>query len=105
LACILRLQPFSEDTVIVQAGEVPPAAYLIATGEVNLVDPAKPTTILGTIGADQFFGVRDSMHQIQSGVVARAAAGSTLAVLDANRLRALTERSPEHVIAVLERLG
>ena len=38
-------------------------------------------------------------------MTAIATPGTTVAFFDAVRLRKLCERSPEHVVAVLERLG
>ena len=77
-------------------------ALLIARGELALFEGEKA---IGTVGADQFFGVRDSLHQIASSITAVARPQTTVAFFDAAKLRKLTERSPEHVIAVLERLG
>ena len=54
---------------------------------------------------DTFFGVRDALHQIPSGLTAVATKVSTVALFDASRLRSLVSRSPDHVIAILERLG
>lgn len=106
LGCIKRILTFDEDTVVVSAGEVPAVACLVARGELAL-HPAGELreTPSATIGPDTFFGVRDALHQIPSGLTAVATTGSTVALFDAARLRALGERSADHVVAVLERLG
>ena len=54
---------------------------------------------------DSFYGVRDAIHRIAPSVTAIARAGTTVAFFDAARLQELCERSPEQVVAVLERLG
>lgn len=102
LSCIQRLETFEEDTILLPGNEIPQVALLIARGELALFEGEKA---IGTVGADQFFGVRDSLHQIASSITAVARPQSTVAFFDAAKLRKLTDRSPEHVIAVLERLG
>ncbi|MCC7537350.1 MAG: cyclic nucleotide-binding domain-containing protein [Deltaproteobacteria bacterium] len=106
LGCIKRILTFDEDTVVVPAGEVPAVACLVARGELALHSGWDlSATPAATIGPDTFFGVRDALHQIPSGLTAVATKDSTVALFDAGRLRALGERSPDHVVAVLERLG
>jgi hypothetical protein len=68
------------------------------------VQAGKPAPV-AVVGADGFYGVRDAIHGIASGVEAVARPGATVAFFDAERLRALCLRSPAHVVAVLERLG
>ncbi len=105
LSCIQRLETFDSETIILPANEPPNVACLVARGEIALYDPAKPAAAAATVGADSFYGVRDSIHQIASGFEAVARAGTTVAFFDADRLRKLCLASPEHVVAVLERLG
>ncbi len=106
LGCLQRIETFEEDAVAVAAGEPPQIACLIARGELALFQGddfgAPPRAV---IGADAFFGVRDAMHQIPSALTAVARAGTTIAYFDAAQLRQLAEHSPEHVVAILERLG
>jgi CRP-like cAMP-binding protein len=105
LSCIQRVESFDEDTVVVEAGYPPDVAYLVARGQLSLYAPGDRRTALATVEPDAFFGVRDAIHRIASGVVAVARRGTTVACFDAARLVKLCERSPEHVVAVLERLG
>ena len=59
-------------------------ALLIARGELALFEGEKA---IGTVGADQFFGVRDSLHQIASSITAVARPQTTVAFFDAAKLR------------------
>jgi CRP-like cAMP-binding protein len=104
LSCLQRLETFEKETTLLPANEAPKVACLVARGEVLLLEPGKRAPV-GSIGADGFYGVRDSIHGIASGVQAIARPGTTVAFFDADRLRALCLRSPAHVVAVLERLG
>jgi CRP-like cAMP-binding protein len=104
LSCMERLETFSEEAQILAAGDAPKKAYLVARGSIVLLNP-KTQEIADTIGADRFFGVRDAIHQIAPGLIARATAGTILAVFDGDRMRKLCLESPEHVVAVFERLG
>jgi hypothetical protein len=104
LSCLRRLETFEKETTLLQANDAPKVACLVARGEVQLFEPGKPDAV-GSIGADGFYGVRDAIHEIASGVQAVARPGTTVAFFDADRLRALCLRSPAHVVAVLERLG
>ena len=60
---------------------------------------------VSVVPPDSFYGVRDAIHQIAPSVTAIATPGTTVAFFDAVLLRKLCDRSPEHVVAVLERLG
>jgi len=104
LSCIQRLETFETETILLPANEVPAVACLVARGEIALFEAGKsvPTA---TVGPDGFYGVRDSIHQIASSLEAVARPGTTVAFFDADRLRKLCLASPEHVVAVLERLG
>jgi hypothetical protein len=84
---------------------VPEAALLVARGSVVLYAEGERRTPVSVIEADSFYGVRDAIHQIALKVSAFARPGTTVALFDAERLRQLCQRSPEHVVAVLERLG
>ncbi len=106
LGCIARIQAFDEDALLVAAGQVPPWACLVARGEITVHEADKlDAEPIAVIGADGFLGVRDALHEIPSGNSAVVRAGSTIAFFDGEKLRALGARSPEHVVAVLERLG
>ncbi|WP_394827278.1 cyclic nucleotide-binding domain-containing protein [Pendulispora albinea] len=105
LQCIQRLETFHRDTLLLRANEIPNVACLVARGSIGLFEDGKPDTPLATIEADSFYGVRDAVHQIAPHVAAIARAGTTVAFFDAKLLQKLCERSPEHVVAVLERLG
>jgi CRP-like cAMP-binding protein len=104
LSCIQRLETFDSETILLPANEVPAVACLVARGEIALFEPGK-TVPAATVGPDGFYGVRDSIHQIASGLEAVARPDTTVAFFDAERLRNLCLRSPAHVVAVLERLG
>jgi len=105
LACIQRITPFDSDTPVITANEQPKIACLVLKGEVAVYEGEPKGAPLAVIPADRFLGVRDAMHQIAPATTAVARAGSTIAFFDAEMLRALGERSAEHVVAVLERLG
>jgi hypothetical protein len=105
LSCIQRLETFEEDTVLLPSNEIPNVALLVARGAVALYEDAKPNTPLGMIEPDQFYGVRDAIHRRAPSVTAIAKGGTTVAFFDAARLQQLCERSPEQVVAILERLG
>jgi len=104
LSCIQRLDTFDGETVLSKEGEVPDVAWLVARGALDLFEGDKPQP-LATIEPDSFYGVRDAIHRIAPGVTAIARPGTTVASFDAARLRELCDRSPEQVVAVLERLG
>jgi CRP-like cAMP-binding protein len=105
LSCIQRLETFDEETILLPANEPPGVACLVARGSIALFDDAKPDAPVALVEADSFYGVRDAIHQIAASVTAIARPGTTVAFFDATRLQKLCERSPEHVVAVLERLG
>jgi CRP-like cAMP-binding protein len=105
LSCFQRLETFDADTIVLPAGEVPGAACLVAKGGLALFEDGAGAEPVSTIEPDSFYGVRDALHQIAPAVTAIAKAGTTIAFFDAARLRKLCEGSPEHVVAVLERLG
>ncbi|MBX3186160.1 MAG: Crp/Fnr family transcriptional regulator [Labilithrix sp.] len=102
LSCIQRLETFSDETLLLPANEVPSSALLVAWGSVALFEDSKK---IGEIPADSFYGVRDAIHHIAPSVAAYALPGTTVAFFEGTRLQKLCERSPEHVVAVLERLG
>lgn len=106
LACLERIQSFEEDTLLFPAGEVPSAACLVARGELAFYDgwelDSAPKVI---VPVDHFANVRDAIHAIASPFTTLARAGSTIAFFDGKKLRRLAEESPQHVAAVLERLG
>ncbi|MBK7398872.1 MAG: cyclic nucleotide-binding domain-containing protein [Myxococcales bacterium] len=103
LACIDRIQTFDEDVVIGRAGDVPQFGSLVARGEVTLHDATDAQ--VGTVEIDGFFGVRDAIHGIPASLTSVAREGTTVAFFHADKLRDLAQSSPEHVTAVLERLG
>jgi CRP-like cAMP-binding protein len=105
LSCIQRLETFDEQTLLLPANEIPSVACLVARGSIALMEEGKEDTPVGVIEADSFYGVRDTIHRIAPSVAAIARPGTTVAFFEGTRLQKLCERSPEHVIAVLERLG
>jgi hypothetical protein len=105
LSCIQRLETFSEETLLLPAGEIPSSACLVARGSIALYADGNTDKPVGLIEADSFYGVRDAIHHIAPSVAAIARPGTTVAFFEATRLQKLCERSPEHVVAVLERLG
>lgn len=104
LSCMQRLETFQEDTLVLPAHEIPSVACLVARGSIALYEDGKPEP-LSVVEADSFYGLRDSIHRIAPSLTAIARAGSTVAFFEGTRLQKLCEQSPEHVIAVLERLG
>jgi ABC-type sugar transport system ATPase subunit len=106
LACLQKIQSFDENTLLFPAGEVPSAACLVARGELALHEGWElDSTPAMIVGVDHFANVRDAIHSIQSPFTTIARAGSTIAFFDGKKLLALAEASPQHVAAVLERLG
>jgi CRP-like cAMP-binding protein len=104
LSCLQRLETFAEDTLILPAHHVPSVACLVARGSIALFEDGKHDAV-SHVEPDSFYGVRDAIHQIAPSVSALARAGTTVAFFEGARLQKLCEQSPEHVIAVLERLG
>ena len=104
LACIQRLETFDNETVLLMANQVPDVALLVARGGLDLFEEGKDTK-LASVEADHFYGVRDAIHRMAPSVSAVTRPGTTVAFFDAEKLQELCERSPEQVIAVLERLG
>jgi CRP-like cAMP-binding protein len=105
LSCLQRLESFDEETLLLPAHVIPEVACLVARGSVALYADGGGDTPAAVIEADSFYGVRDAIHQIAPALTAVARADTTVAFFDAERLRQLCHRSPEHVVAVLERLG
>jgi CRP-like cAMP-binding protein len=105
LSCIQRLESFAEETILLPADMIPEVACLVARGSIGLYQGDGRDTPVGVIEADSFYGVRDAIHRIASGLTAIARPGTTVAFFDGQKLQKLCERSPEHVVAVLERLG
>jgi CRP-like cAMP-binding protein len=105
LSCIQRLETFDQQTILLLANEIPTVACLVARGSIALFEEGKPETPIATVEPDSFYGVRDAIHRIAPSVSAIALPGTTVAFFDAGRLQQLCERSPEQVVAVLERLG
>jgi hypothetical protein len=105
LSCIQRLETFDQQTMILLANEIPTVACLVARGSLALFEDGKPDTPLAVIEPDSFYGVRDAIHRIAPSVSAIARPGTTIAFFDGAKLQQLSERSPEQVVAVLERLG
>jgi CRP-like cAMP-binding protein len=104
LSCIQRLESFEDETILLPANVVPSVACLVARGSIGLFEGSSGQPV-SVVEADSFYGVRDAIHRVASNVTAIARAQTTVAFFDASRLQALCERSPEQVVAVLERLG
>jgi CRP-like cAMP-binding protein len=105
LSCIQRLESFDEETMVLPANVIPEVACLVARGSIALFEGDERNAPVALIEPDSFYGVRDAIHRIAPSVTAIARPGTTVAFFDAERLQRLCERSPEHVVAVLERLG
>jgi CRP-like cAMP-binding protein len=105
LSCIQRLETFDAPTIILVANEIPTVACLVARGSIALFEDGKEEAPNQVIEPDSFYGVRDAIHRIAPSVSAIARPGTTVAFFDAVKLQKLCERSPEQVVAVLERLG
>ena len=105
LSCIQRLETFDQTTILLLANEVPTVACLVARGSLALFEDAHPDEPIAIVDPDSFYGVRDAIHRMAPSVSAIARPGTTVAFFDAARLQELCERSPEQVVAVLERLG
>jgi CRP-like cAMP-binding protein len=105
LSCIQRLESFSEETILLPANVIPGVACLVARGSIALFEGDDHGEPVAVVEADSFYGVRDAIHRIAPSVTAIARPQTTVAFFDASRLQQLCERSPEHVVAVLERLG
>jgi hypothetical protein len=105
LSCLQRLESFEEETLLLPANEVPAVACLVARGSVGLFAPEGGEVPVAVVEPDSFYGLRDAIHQIAPKLMAIARPGTTVAFFDAGRLQQLCLRSPEHVVAVLERLG
>jgi CRP-like cAMP-binding protein len=105
LSCLQRLETFDEETVLLPANQVPAVACLVARGSVALYASEGADKPVGVVEPDSFYGLRDAIHQIAPNVMAIARPGTTVAFFDAVRLQQLCQRSPESVVAVLERLG
>jgi CRP-like cAMP-binding protein len=104
LSCIQRLESFEEETILLPANVVVSVACLVARGSIGLFEGSGGAPV-SVVEADSFYGVRDAIHRIAPSVTAIARPQTTVAFFDAARLQALCERSPEQVVAVLERLG
>ena len=105
LSCIQRLETFDEQTLLLPANEIPTVACLVARGSIALMQEGNDETPVAVIEADSFYGVRDTIHRIAPSVAAIARPGTTVAFFEGTKLQKLCERSAEHVVAVLERLG
>ncbi len=105
LSCIQRLEVFDDETILLPADVIPEVACLVARGSIALYEGDGRDTPVAVIEPDSFYGVRDAIHRIAPSVTAIAKAGTTIAFFDAAKLQKLCERSPEQVVAVLERLG
>jgi hypothetical protein len=105
LSCIQRLESFEDETMLLLPDVVPDVALLVARGSVALFEGEERETPVAVVEPDSFYGVRDAIHRMAPSVTAIARPKTTVAFFDAARLQKLCERSPEHVVAVLERLG
>jgi CRP-like cAMP-binding protein len=105
LSCIQRVETFDSDTVILKANEIPSVGCLVARGSLGLYSGEVKGEPAGVIDPDSFYGVRDAIHRIAPALTAVARAGATVAFFEGEKLQKLCERSPEQVVAVLERLG
>jgi CRP-like cAMP-binding protein len=95
IGCVAGVVRVDAETALLAVGEIPSAAALVAGGEVVIGDRV--------VAANQFVGVHDALHQVASGVPAVARAGTTLVLLDAQRLRQIALED-DQAAAVLEQL-
>jgi CRP-like cAMP-binding protein len=108
LGCLHSIQLLEEDTLCLKKGELPTHSLLVGKGELALYDETEPDVAKppsAIVKPDTFFGVRDALHQIALERTAVARRGSVIIFFDAERMRALVERSPGHLGHALERLG
>jgi CRP-like cAMP-binding protein len=105
LSCIQRLESFEDETILLLAGTIPETACLVARGSIALFEGEGRSSPVSVVEPDSFYGLRDAIHRIAPSLTAIARPGTTVAFFDAERLQKLCERSPEQVVAVLERLG
>ena len=105
LSCIQRVESFTEETILLPANVIPAVACLVARGSIGLFEGEGSGAPVAVIEPDGFYGVRDAIHAIAPSVTAIARPGTTVAFFDGKKLQTLCERSPEQVVAVLERLG
>jgi hypothetical protein len=105
LSCIQRLETFDDETLLLPPNLIPSLACLVARGSIGLYAEGNADEPVSVVEADSFYGVRDAIHGIAPSLAAIARPGTTVAFFEGTRLRKLCERSPENVVAVLERLG
>ena len=106
LSCIQRLESFEEETLLLPAGVVPDVACLVARGSIDLYEGEgrdapgrRHRARLVLRRARRHPPHRAERHGHRSPAVRRSPSSTR------ERLQKLCERSPEQVVAVLERLG
>ena len=105
LQCIEKVQTFDREVELIVPDAPVKIAGLVARGEVAVWGGPRTGEPAAVLGEDRFFGVRDALHAIPAGSTVVARPGATVTFFNAELLRQLGARSPEHVIAILERLG
>ena len=105
LSCIQRLETFDEETLLLARERDPERRVPRRARLDRALQDGNDGARVRVIEADSFYGVRDAIHRIAPSVAAIARPGTTVAFFEGTRLQKLCERSPEHVVAVLERLG
>lgn len=101
---VATVEEHDEPTVVLDVGQVPRGALLVASGEVALHGSDADVEPIAVLGADSFIGVRDAIHLTPSPYTVVARPGATLVWFDGEKLRALSGADPR-VAAVLERIG
>lgn len=102
LGCIDGIVKKKGGSLLVEAGQLPPAAYIVIKGA---VEQRIQERAIRLYGPDDFLGFRDTLHGIASECELVVLDETTLVVFNPDRLRTLGLDSPPNVVAVLERLG
>lgn len=102
LGCISEVEDHARGHILIPAGQMPQAAYLVVNGAVQ---QRIQDRVMKLYGQDEFLGFRDSLHGISSECEFVAIQDSTVARFSAERLMELGLNSPPNVVAILERLG
>lgn len=101
LGCITGIRHVPKDTVLSPAGSVPRGVHLIVHGNISFRPRQGAERIYG---ADQFAGLRDTIHQLPLDGEFVTAADSLLVFFDPIPLRDLAADAGPEIIAVLEKL-
>jgi len=101
LSCISRIGRVTAGTVLNPAGDVPRDVHLIVNGHIEYRIGGE---VAREYDADQFAGLRDTLHELPLEGEFVAATDCLLVYMDTARLRAIARDATPEVIAVLEKL-